>query len=104
ARVNALFSREDDAAGLRAFYTQLRETYPRRVVVKKEAARSLMAAGEGDEAVAMFREVLKVTPGDRDTRDEFIALLEGAGRFKDAADEVSSLLATNDKDAALWEK
>ncbi len=104
ARVNALFSREDDTAGLRGFYDQLRETYPRRVVVKKEAARSLMASGEGDEAVAMFREVLKVLPGDREARDEFIAMLEGAGRHKDAADEVSALLATADKDAALWEK
>ena len=104
ARVNALFSREDDTAGLRAFYDQLRETYPRRVVVKKEAARILMASGEGDESVAMFREVLKVLPGDREARDEFIALLEGAGRFKDAADEVAALLVSSDKDLALWEK
>ncbi|MCX6864647.1 MAG: hypothetical protein NTV46_00250, partial [Verrucomicrobia bacterium] len=104
ARVNALFSREDDAAGLRGFYAQLRETYPRRVVVKKEAARSLLVSGEGDEAVAMFREVLKVLPGDRVARDEFIALLESGGRLKDAADEIAALLATADKDAALWEK
>jgi tetratricopeptide (TPR) repeat protein len=104
ARVNALFSREDDTAGLRGFYDQLRDAYPRRVAVKKEAARSLMTSGEGDEAVAMFREVLKVLPGDREVRDEFIALLEGAGRNKDAADEITALLATADKDAALWEK
>ena len=104
ARVNALFSREDDAAGLRGFYDQLRDAYPRRVAVKKEAARSLMTSGEGDEAVAMFREVLKVLPGDREVRDEFIALLESAGRNKDAADEITALLATADKDAALWEK
>ncbi len=104
ARVNALFSRDDDTAGLRTFYDQLRETYPRRVVVKKEAARSLMASGDGDEAVAMFREVLKVLPGDREARDEFIAMLEGAGRNKEAAEEITSLLKTTDADAALWEK
>jgi tetratricopeptide (TPR) repeat protein len=104
AKVNALFSREDDSAGLRGFYETLRETYPRRVVVKKEAALSLMASGEADEAVAMFREVLKVLPGDREARDEFIAMLEGAGRLKEAADEVNALLATHDKEAALWEK
>ena len=104
ARVNALFSREDDAAGLKGFYAQLRETYPRRVVVKKEAARSLLASGEGDEAVAMFRQVLKVLPGDRETRNEFITLLEAAGRLKESADEITALLATAGKDAALWEK
>ena len=104
ARVNALFSREDDAAGLKGFYAQLRETYPRRVGVKKEAARSLLASGEGDEAVAMFREVLKVLPGDRETRNEFITLLETAGRLKESADEIAVLLATAGRDAALWEK
>lgn len=104
ARAGALFTREDDTAGLRDFHQKLRDTWPRRVAVKKEAARSLMATGEGDEAVAMFREVLKVMPGDREVREEFIAMLEGGGRMKDAADELTALLAANDQDAALWEK
>ncbi|MCU0749270.1 MAG: tetratricopeptide repeat protein, partial [Akkermansiaceae bacterium] len=104
ARVNALFTREDDTAGLREFYQTMRDAYPRRVVVKKEAARSLLASGDGDEAVAMFREVLKVLPGDREARDEFIALLTSASRFKEAGEEVMSLLATNGQDAALWLK
>ncbi len=104
ARVNALFSREDDPGGLREFHERLRDAWPRRVAVKKEAARSLIATGEGDGGVALFREVLKVMPGDRAARDEFIALLESAGRLKDAADEISALLATGENDAALWEK
>ncbi len=104
ARVAALFSREDDVGGLREFHEKLRDAWPRRVAVKKEAARSLLATGEGDEGVAMFREVLKVMPGDRAVRDEFIALLEGAGRLKEAADEISALLATAENDAMLWEK
>lgn len=104
ARAGALFSREDDSAGLKDFLGALREAYPRRVAVKKEAAKSLLAAGDGDEAVAMFREVLKVLPGDREVREEFIGLLEGAERPKDAADELAALLETAKDDAVLWER
>ncbi len=104
ARAAALFGREDDSAGLKEFLGALREAYPRRVAVKKEAAKSLLAGGEGDEAVAMFREVLKVLPGDREVREEFIGLLEGAERPKDAADELAALLETAQNDAALWER
>jgi tetratricopeptide (TPR) repeat protein len=104
ARAGALFGREDDSAGLKEFLAALREAYPRRVAVKKEAAKSLLAAGEGDEAVAMFREVLKVLPGDREVREEFIGLLEGAERPKDAADELAALLETAKDDAVLWER
>lgn len=104
ARAGALFGREDDSAGLKDFLGALREAYPRRVAVKKEAAKSLLAAGEEDEAVAMFREVLKVLPGDREVREEFIGLLEGAERTKDAADELAALLETAQDDAVLWER
>ncbi|MCW1887635.1 hypothetical protein OKA04_23055 [Luteolibacter flavescens] len=104
ARAGALFSREDDSAGLKEFLGGLRESYPRRVAVKKEAAKSLLASGEQDEAIAMFREVLKVLPGDREVREEFIGLLEGAERPKEAADELVALLETAKQDVGLWER
>ncbi len=104
ARVNTLFSGEGDAAALKGFYKTMRDTYPRRVGVKLEMARCLMVAGAGNEAVAMVHEVLKVLPGDRNACAALIALLEKAGRFKEAHDEVTALLATAGKDAALWEK
>ena len=104
ARAGALFSREDDSAGLKEFLSGLREAYPRRVAVKKEAAKAMLAAGEEDEAIAMFREVLKVLPGDREVREEFIGLLEGAERPKEAAEELTALLETAKEDVALWER
>ena len=104
ARVGGIFGREEDTGGLKEFYDKLREEYPRRVGVKKEAAKSLMASGEEDEAIAMFREVLKVLPGNREVREEFISMLEGAGRHADAAAEISALVATAENDALLWER
>ncbi|MEK7951116.1 tetratricopeptide repeat protein [Luteolibacter soli] len=104
ARAGALFSREDDSAGLKEFLGGLREAYPRRVAVKKEAAKAMLAGGEEDEAIAMFREVLKVMPGDREVREEFIGLLEGAERPKEASEELAALLETAKGDVALWER
>ncbi|HEY1122658.1 MAG TPA: hypothetical protein VGE67_13690, partial [Haloferula sp.] len=104
ARAGALFSREDDSAGLKDFLGVLREAYPRRVALKKEAAKAMLAAGEDGEAIAMFREVLKVMPGDREVREEFIGLLEGAERPKEASEELAALLETAKGDVALWER
>ncbi|MCW1926495.1 hypothetical protein OKA05_28345 [Luteolibacter arcticus] len=104
ARAGALFSREDDSAGLKDFLGVLREAYPRRVAVKKDAAKAMLASGEEDEAIAMFREVLKVMPGDREVREEFIGLLEGAERPKEAAEELTALIETAKEDVALWER
>jgi predicted Zn-dependent protease len=104
ARAGALFSREDDSEGLKEFLSALREEQPRRVAVKKELAKALLATGQEEEAIAMFREVIKVMPGDREVREEFIGLLEGAERFKDAAEEMAALLEQAGDDAALWER
>lgn len=104
ARTGDLFTREDDITGLGDFLKELREAYPRRVAVKKEAAKAMLASGDEDEAVAMFREVLKVLPGDMEVREEFVALLEGAGRAKDAAAELEAMIAAGADDGARWER
>ncbi|MCB1132358.1 MAG: tetratricopeptide repeat protein, partial [Verrucomicrobiae bacterium] len=98
------FTREDDITGLGDFLKELREAYPRRVAVKKEAAKAMLASGDEDEAVAMFREVLKVLPGDMEVREEFVALLEGAGRVKDAAAELEAMIAAGADDGSRWER
>lgn len=104
ARVAGLFTKEDDVSGLGSFLKELREEHPRRIAVKKEAAKSLLAAGEEEEAIAMFREVLKVLPGDLEVREEFVSLLEGAGRAADAAAELEALLSAAGDDGARWER
>lgn len=104
ARAAALFARDDDSVGLKEFLGGLREAYPRRVAVKKETAKAMLAGGEEDEAIKMFREVLKVMPGDREVREEFIGLLEGAERFKEAAEELTALIETAKDDVNLWER
>lgn len=103
AQVERVFVREDDVVGLRQFYTRLREAFPRRVSLRKGLAIQMAANGEIDEAVALFREVLKITPGDRRNREEFIDLLEDVEKLDDAVKELKALMGDKD-DADLWER
>ncbi len=104
AQVERVFMREDDIQGLRDFFQKLRETHPRRVSVRKALARQMALNGEMDEAVALFREVLKITPGDVGNREEFIAFLETNERWKEAREELAELLKLRENDPLLWER
>lgn len=96
AQVERVFVREDDVVGLRKFYTRLREAFPRRVSLRKGLAVQMAANGEIDEAVALFREVLKITPGDRRNREEFIDLLEEVEKLDEAVKELKALMGDKD--------
>lgn len=104
AQVERVFMREDDIQGLRDFFQKLRETYPRRVSVRKALARQMALNGEMDEAIALFREVIKITPGDLGNREEFISFLETNERWKDAREELNNLIKQRDQDPLLWER
>lgn len=104
AQVERVFMREDDIQGLRDFFQKLREAHPRRVSVRKALARQMALNGEMDEAVALFQEVLKITPGDIGNREEFIAFLETNERWKEAREELAELLKLREEDPLLWER
>lgn len=103
AQIERIFLRDDDIKGLRAFYQKLNEAHPRRVSIRKALARQMAANKEFDEAIALFREVLKITPGDLGNREEFIAFLEAAEKWKLAREELNELIKQRPNDAALRE-
>ena len=103
AQVERVFVREDDVVGLRKFYDQLREAFPRRVSLRKGLAVQMAANGETEEAVKLFREVLKITPGDRRNREEFVDLLEAVEQMDEAVKELRALMGDKG-DADLWER
>ena len=104
AQIERVFQREDDIRGLRDFFQKLRETYPRRVSVRKALARQMALNGEMDEAIALFREVIQITPGDLGNREGFISFLETNERWKEARAEVNNLLTQRNQDPLLWER
>jgi tetratricopeptide (TPR) repeat protein len=62
-------------------------------VIHRRRAQALLAAGKMDEAIAEFRQVLVMLPGNARAIEEFVPQLEKAGRGETAAalfDEVAS--------------
>ena len=102
AQVDKVFRREENIAGLRDFYASLREKFPQRVSLRKGLAAQMAANGETDEAIALFREVLKITPGDVGNRQQFITLLETAERFDLAVEELEVVLRGNGEQPEGW--
>ena len=104
AQIEKVYGREDDAKGLRDFYQKMREAYPRRVSIRKAMARQMAVTGELDEAVALFKEVLKITPGDRKNREEFVSFLEENDMWEEAKTEIEDMLEKRKDDEVLWER
>lgn len=101
AQIEKLFRREDDLAGLKTFYAKLLEKDGRRVALRRSQARLLMEMNESDAAIASGRELLKLAPGDRTVRDEFIALLSGAGKVPEAIEQLEALRKQTPADGEL---
>ena len=104
AQVEKVYRRDEDITGLREFYAALREKFPQRVSLRKGLAAQMAANGEIDEAIALFREVLKITPGNLQNRQQFIALLEDAERFELALEERKIIVRDQSEDPAEWEQ
>ena len=85
SRIDQLFRKEDNIAGLKVFYKALCGAEPGRVTLLKRRAVILAELEEKEEAVALFRQILSATPGDRKNREEFVDLLEQLGQKKEAA-------------------
>ena len=104
AQVERVFLKEDDLKGLRDFYQSLREKHPQRVSIRKVLARQMALNDEMEEAIALFREVMRITPGDLGNREEFVAFLETHERWEEAKEELELLLGKEKGDAVLWER
>lgn len=103
AQVENTFRREDNLTGLRDFYQNLREDFPQRVSLRKGLAQQMALNGETEEAIALFREILKITPGNRANREQFINLLEGLEEYALANEELDFLLRDQPNDETLLE-
>ncbi|HEX2748593.1 MAG TPA: tetratricopeptide repeat protein, partial [Verrucomicrobiales bacterium] len=100
-QMEKLFRREDDVAGLKDYFAGLLPKHSRRAGLQRAQARLLMETGETDAAIACGRALMALSPGDRAVREEFIALLTGAGRAVDAIPQVEQLLHHTPDDLEL---
>ncbi|MFT5468424.1 MAG: tetratricopeptide (TPR) repeat protein, partial [Verrucomicrobiales bacterium] len=101
AQVDSLFREKDEITGLRSFLTDLRDAEPQRIAIRRALVGVLVSLREGDEAIEEYRDLLKITPGDRGVREGFIQLLGALERYEEGVEEVSRLVAQHPDDPEL---
>ena len=101
AQIDQVMRREDDVTGLKRLYEELGKKYPKRIAIHRRNAQLLLELGENDAALAAYREVLKLTPGDRATREEYVTMLAKVGQQDEAIKELRALCDQHAKDAEL---
>ncbi len=101
AQMEQVHRREDDIAGLKRLYDGLVTKYPKRIAIRRRQAQLLVEQGDHDPVIAAFREVMKLTPGDRATREEFVQILAKIGKHDDAVTELKAICEQFPKDAEL---
>ncbi len=101
AQIERLYRREDNLAGLKEQYVALLHSYSKRIALQRRRCRLLVEMGENDAAVAEYRKILELTPGDRGNREEFIDILSQIGHHDTAVEELKTLCQQNPKDAEL---
>lgn len=104
AQTRRVYMREDDVKGYRDFLQKLREDHPRRVALHRALAEQMALAGEMKEAVGLYREVLKMTPGDLGNLERFILFLEENDQWEEAKVEVQELLKRRGDEVSLWKQ
>ena len=104
ARFGKIYLREDNIKGLRDLYQEIREKYPRRISIQKALAHQMAATGEINEAIELFKEVIKITPGNMKNRQEFMDFLEKNEKWEEAKTELTDLLKSRENDPVLWQK
>jgi len=91
SQIEHVYRLEHDTAGLREQYDKLAAQHAKRVYLLKRRAFILREQGDVDGAVAAFKGIVKVSPGDRTTREEYVRLLLKCDKAAEAVAEASAL-------------
>lgn len=101
AQIERLVSGMNDLDAALNFYSELSERYPQRVEIWKRSIQALAASGDVDDAIKQYRELLRLTPGDRQNHEAFIDFLERNERLEQAAENILKLCELYPQDAEL---
>lgn len=101
AQTEQVFRREDSLAQLKTHYETLLKDHPKRIALHRRQAQLLVELGEHDPAIAGYRQILELTPGDRANREEYVEVLAKIGKKKEAVAELTELCKQHAGDAEL---
>jgi len=95
-QIERVFDRNDNIDGLKDYLAGLVERHPERTGLRRQLAELLLRIGAADEALEMFREILRVTPGDTANQKAYAKVLTDAGQL-DKAIELFEQLSERDR-------
>ncbi|MCH8192888.1 MAG: tetratricopeptide repeat protein, partial [Planctomycetes bacterium] len=101
AQIERVFRREDNLSGLREYYAKLIKADAQRLGLRTRLARLLLQMNRHDEALAIYQEILKVTPGDKDNQKAYVAALSKARQFGKAIDLLTQMHQQHANDREL---
>jgi len=78
AQIEQVYRREDNVSGLLEYVKMLRKQSPRRLLLREKAISLMARQGDIEEAIADYRELLKILPGDQVRRQGFIAFFKNS--------------------------
>ena len=101
SRIETSFRREDNLKGLAEHLDALVKANPQRLGLLQARARVLAELGDKDGALAIYADILRRSPGQRDVRENYLDLLEKFERYADAITQTKLLIEQNKTDKEL---
>ena len=101
AQIDNVFRREDDLTGLNAHFKKLIGENAKRLALRKATAKLQVELGMMEEAVAAYKEIVDLTPGDRGNREAYIDMLAEADNVTVAIKQTELLIKQFSDDAEL---
>ena len=100
-QIDQVYRRKDDLTGLRDFVAQMSQADPQRLALKKRLAGLHLALGDTEEALSLYRDILKVTPGDTANQRAYVDALVKSNRLADAVTLMQQLVVQRPLDRDL---
>lgn len=102
SQIAEIFRRDDDFVGLNEHYAKLIESNPKRIALRKAAAKIMVQIGNFDEAIETYKQIVALTPGNRANRESLVEMYSSGGQIDEAIKQVESLIQQYPKDAELY--
>lgn len=83
-QIDQSFRRSDQISGLLEYLRTLSAKFPQRFSIRQRLAQALTDNGRVDESLDIWRDMLRLTPGDVAMQEQFVSMLAVAGKLEEA--------------------
>ena len=100
-RIEMLYRGADDLSGMCGCYEKMLEEWPDSPVLLRAYTEALLACGKSSDALECAREVIRLVPDSRETKEWYIDLLLGLYHHEEAVKMVEGFLDRYPEDNSL---